>query len=290
MNVKTWNPFKTNAPPDTPGCVIVTTGVDLWKNFYSYEMLAEVFATMARHPDHRFFVFTEHLKRCAEWFEWTHDGDEVWTQLDGEIEWPLPNVAICATVRTQEDADERLPILFYDIPAAIKGVDYVACEEVEWRVEIDNGNPQDTTTVHIFREVDWLRVRRCDSTDPWLDTSTPAVRSAVEQARAAGVPLYLDDSLAQSGDEMWAFDQMNRWPTFPIDAVLHRRDALLGLMRDTAYQQGYGDGEGATFERCVEIVERARSDVKGRLGVKDEILAGFSLAADAIRREMEGER
>ena len=209
MNVTTWNP---GVEPDSwSGDARILVGRDPWDGRWGNETIAGVFATMASHSRYKFFAATEHPQRAAKWFGWVGGTYTSFRGIGGPLgtKWPLPNVAIGVTVRNQADVDAAIDSFMRDIPAAVTWIDYVACEEIRL--------PEPGIGF-----VDWLRIRACDRprrvpTDGSIGIMPAHVRSAVEQARAAGVPVYVDELAAVTaalGSREWTLD----WPTFPTDA------------------------------------------------------------------------
>ena len=233
-----------------PRKVFVNSMSDLFHKDVRHEFMAAVFGVMAACPRHSFQVLTKRPDEMLGFFDWVstrRDGvsdvreyhlplDVCWAEAvrhTGRLDirdfdvWPLPNVWLGVSVEDQRTADERIPLLL-QTPAAVRFVSYepalgplwfrmhpgrtcrcqVPCNGCaglgdDWHIALEEG-----------KQLDWLIVggesgpgaRPCDVA--WI-------RSAVEQCRVAGVPVFVkQDSGPRSGmqgripSELW----IKEWP------------------------------------------------------------------------------
>lgn len=129
-----------------PRLVFVNSMSDLFHDDVPDEFIAQVFAVMARAPQHIFQVLTKRPARMARWVNrvakdpggWiTHNGE--WTSAYGGTgiivspdEWPLPNVWLGTSVENQKWADVRIPHLL-KTPAAVR---FLSCEPLLGPVDL----------------------------------------------------------------------------------------------------------------------------------------------------------
>lgn len=226
---RTWNPYTHPAAPlhwRKPQTVRVVP--DLFELLTPDEEIDRIFAVMALCPKSTFYVATERPGRMREYLRdsetWRRvafaarekwllsnsrqgfEGD--WDNPDEWTAWPLPNVVLATIVRTQEDADTRIPELL-ECPAAYRAVfleprerliiEYYLPRKLETCQDCgaDDGerdhygrhaycggefDPQGST-----EGIDWLHI--AGGREP-LDLAW--VRSLIAQADAAGVPVWVE--------------------------------------------------------------------------------------------------
>lgn len=92
-----------------PRRIFVCPRADLFHEAVPVEFIAQVFAFMARCPQHTFQVLTKRARRMQF---------VLWSELDWK---PLPNVWLGVSVEDQATADERIPLLL-QTPAAVRWI------------------------------------------------------------------------------------------------------------------------------------------------------------------------
>ena len=108
-----------------PRRVFVNSMSDLFHETVDEDWIDQVFAVMAKCPQHTFQVLTKRPGRMAAYFDEIDAYPVVGSERLGftldEIEerWPLPNVWLGTSVEDQERADERIPELL-KCPAAVR--------------------------------------------------------------------------------------------------------------------------------------------------------------------------
>ena len=205
-----------------PKRVFVNSLSDLFHEKLSNEAIAAVFGVMAACPHLTFQVLTKRPKRMREWFAWIASEvdryDPAWEttlcvvcaqQLSGyrvpsgagprERVWPLPNVWLGVTAEDQQRADERIPLLL-DTPAAVRFVSYEpALGPVTFRDEWlrsrcpEHDSPSGFCSLDCrsrTASLDWLIVGG-ESGPGARPFDLAWARSAVEQCKAAGVPVFV---------------------------------------------------------------------------------------------------
>ena len=221
-----------------PRCIFVNSMSDLFHEMVPDEWIARVFAVMLLAPRHYFQVLTKRPERMATLLNKPAFDAHVESQayaLSREnapdlltyesiqkvgIKWPLPHAHLGVSVEDQPTADARIPLLL-QTPAAVRIVSYEpALAPVEflgswhdwlrgWTTEPEHAgdgscrdgqhqNCPQPVQVHT-EKIDWLIVggesgpgaRPCDVA--WI-------RSAVAQCKAAGVPVFVKQLGARSGE------------------------------------------------------------------------------------------
>lgn len=208
-----------------PSRVFVNSMSDMFHESMSDEAIDRVFAAMSRVPRHTFQVLTKrpnrmraylaHPDRPAHLLRVVDDGIaslEESARIARNWPWPLPNVWLGVSVENQSTADARIPILletparvrFVSYEPALRPVDFSEWMREEFLTCAWCGNAQADMGRDVACEecgehmpesrdqhwIDWLIVggesgpgaRPCDVS--WI-------RSAVEQCRAAGVPVFV---------------------------------------------------------------------------------------------------
>lgn len=203
-----------------PRMVFVNSMSDLFHESVPFEYIAAVFGVMAAAPQHTFQVLTKRPERAAEFFAWAAEGghlspgdalrrcrraaaDALDTVSAGGLglalrylgcaeAWPLPNVWIGVSVEDQATANERIPVLL-GVPAAVRWVSYEpALGPVRWRSGCDYNW---LTPVHLGsgpkpHGLDWIVVGG-ESGPGARPFDLAWARQAIEQAREAGVPVFV---------------------------------------------------------------------------------------------------
>lgn len=227
---------------------------DLFYDAFSFEEIAAGFGVMAACPQHTFLLLTKRVARAREFFAWleryeprpTHRGYFCWgytrnalhdagypidhsvwdaemTRRGHDIQWPLPNVWMGASVENQAAADDRIPDLLMT-PAAIHWLSIepllgpVDLHAIQIPGELEGlrfsclQKQHDDRFGYSETTIDWVvigcesgpRARECDST--WI-------KSLVDQCVSAStpVPVWLkqaeetadcgEDGLLQPGDD-----------------------------------------------------------------------------------------
>ncbi len=172
-----------------PRRIFVNSMSDLFHEGVPDEFIDQVFAMMARCPQHIFQVLTKRPKRmlnylsprCEILFP-TYERIKK-LALYNVMEWPLPNIHLGVTVENQQAADERITLLL-QMPAAVR---WISMEPLLGAVDLRFTNGL---------------VHGCDAADYLLDwvvcggesgrNARPAhpgwIRSLRDQCRDAGVP------------------------------------------------------------------------------------------------------
>lgn len=199
-----------------PARVFVNSMSDLFHEGVSDEQIAAIFGVMAACPQHTFQVLTKRPERMREWFEWIRcspvslggptvnagRGAKWWArEYVDAIDvcarpwvWPLPNVWLGVSVEDQRTADERIPLLL-DTPAAVWWVSYEpALGPVDFREHLsgdsvghETGGPQGWVS---GPGLDWIVIGG-ESGPGARPFDLAWARSTIEQARAAGVPVFV---------------------------------------------------------------------------------------------------
>lgn len=197
-----------------PARIFVNSMSDLFHESLSNEDIAAVFGVMAAAPQHTFLVLTKRAERMRTWFRWLSDFDTVLPAKEvrtvtlaaakrlrepfgphagpgarGEIAWPLPNVWLGVSVEDQAIADERIPHLLAT-PAAVRFVSYEpALGPVDFRKALPH-HPDCSDCFSGRTNLDWLIVGG-ESGPGARPFDVSWARSAVEQCKAAGVPVFV---------------------------------------------------------------------------------------------------
>ena len=96
---------------------------DLFHKAVHPAFIYHAYAIMAMCKQHTFIVPTKHIERAATLMASSKDVDHVHIKcymddgMESEIEWPLPNVWLMASISNQNDANKMLPALM-ETPAA----------------------------------------------------------------------------------------------------------------------------------------------------------------------------
>lgn len=160
---------------------------DAFLEFWPTEFLTLFFAAVEQRQEFIFQILTKRPERMLEFF------------ADRPV---LPNLWLGVSVENQETADRRIPVLL-KVPAAVRFISYEpALGPVDFSAYFGGeyvGLPGDAVHPNYNFGISWLIcggesgpcARQCDLA--WI-------RSAVEQCRAAGVPVWVkQDSGPQPG-------------------------------------------------------------------------------------------
>lgn len=118
-----------------PRRIFVNSMSDLFHENVPDDVIAQVFAVMARSKNHTFQLLTKRPQRMRDWLSrvanwggwWTHDGTAPAASyggtgiIVGHAQWPLPNVWVGVSIEDQATADERIPLLL-KTPAAVRWI------------------------------------------------------------------------------------------------------------------------------------------------------------------------
>lgn len=107
-----------------PRRIFVNSMSDLFHDAVPEEFIDEVFAAMARSPQHVFQVLTKRPARMLAYLSQSEGQirDLVKYEPTAEaMQWPLPNVWLGVSVEDQAAADERIPTLL-QTPAAVRWI------------------------------------------------------------------------------------------------------------------------------------------------------------------------
>lgn len=195
-----------------PQRVFVDSMSDLFHESLPWAQIKRIFEVMAEAERHTFQVLTkrpENMRQFMERWAFYHEG-------------PPPNVWLGVSVEDQKTADERIPILLRT-PAAVRFVSYEpalgpvnfhAVPKPQWRPWTSS------VTWSALGDLDWLIVggesgpgaRPCDVA--WI-------RSAVEQCRAAGVPVFVKQVGAKPFERQDAFgDDARGWGNMDLTEAM----------------------------------------------------------------------
>ncbi len=238
-----------------PARVFVNSMSDLFHESLPDEAIAAVFVAMAAAPQHTFIVLTkraERMRRFMTGHRLSYEdfvgvaaffvGSECNTDAVIDAAWAryragLSNLWLGVSVEDQPSADERIPHLLAT-PAAKRVVSYEpALGPVDFRNWIDPHGCHGHSAIG-----DGSDLQSCDGCIPYIDwvivggESGPGarpcdvawIRSARDQCRAAGVPIFVKQLGANSiarcvedfGDEQFrAWDSGHANEPFPLSGV-----------------------------------------------------------------------
>jgi protein gp37 len=197
---------------------------DLFHEAVPDAFLDRVFAVMALASQHTFMVLSKRPERMREYFsQWQRSDRPTPLAGDGEKQgsgwrWPLPNVWLGVSVEDQPTADARIPLLL-QTPAAVR---FVSLEPLLGPVDLTRVTYDSVCVIDGLRgEAGWPTPHEpCNHLD-WLivgaETGPGArpckaewVQSIIDQARAAGVPIFLKDNLK------WP-ERIQEWPEVGLE-------------------------------------------------------------------------
>ena len=164
-----------------PRRVFVCSQTDLFGEFVPDAMIAAMFSTMARCPQHTFQVLTKRAERMCDFsmcsLDISQKSREAYRSFGGSElpgpHWPLPNVWMGVSCEDQQRANERIPHLL-KTPAAVR---FVSLEPLLGPILL----PQPS--------IDWVIVG--GESGPGARPMAPEwARSIRDQCQAAGVPFF----------------------------------------------------------------------------------------------------
>lgn len=204
-----------------PRRVFVDSMSDLFHAGVPFEYIADVFGVMAATPQHTYLLLTKRPERAREFFAWidVERGTAaraqllVWSMANRlvkmptsgpDVAWPLRNVHLGVSAEDQATAEKRIPVLL-DLPAAIRWVSYEpalgAADFRPWlpeRAELGFVGPElrakrfteGPVMLRRGARLDWIVVGG-ESGPHAREFDIRWARRAVEQCRAAGVPVFV---------------------------------------------------------------------------------------------------
>lgn len=107
-----------------PRKVFVNSQSDLFHDRVPLSFIEQVFAIMARTPQHTYQILTKRHARMRSILNRPTFPASISAIVGADIEWPLPNVHLGVSVENQQWADIRIPALL-DTPAAVR---WLSCE------------------------------------------------------------------------------------------------------------------------------------------------------------------
>lgn len=184
---------------ENPRFVDIGATHDLFHHDVPFEFIAAVFGVMASQPQHLFIITTRNTDRARGFFDWietqeggsmTHTAYAALHTLEPGLEgpfyaehcpdpegpWPLPNVMLATTVRTQEDVLVRVPYLV-SCPAAYTVVRYAP--------KANNGGPIEITGW--LPGIDWVVVEP----EGRRHVNVTQLRELLFRCAAWNVPVYV---------------------------------------------------------------------------------------------------
>lgn len=196
------------------GKILVCPDTDLFEG-QPFDNIAAVFGVMAMCAEQTFLVTTKHPERAAAFFAWLESPEATYAGMDSEPAqicmcaaidrlhdvfiqdrvWPLPNVWLGVTARTQREVEERLPALG-DFPAGV--VHFLVLDPLIESVDLAFGvrdpkpvsSPEDK--VPAIALLDWVVVGG-DRNAPFERPFHLAwLRSMIQQCDTAGVWLFVE--------------------------------------------------------------------------------------------------
>ena len=135
-----------------PAKVFVNSQSDLFHKDVPLSFIEQVFAVMARTPQHTYQLLTKRHARMSSILRKPTFRDSIAAIVGADIGWPLPNLWLGVSVEDQHWADVRIPALL-DTPATVR---WLSCEPLlgpvdlskyldrmepagtEWRADVGN--------------------------------------------------------------------------------------------------------------------------------------------------------
>ena len=199
-------PISWKKPKRKPGdtrpdslLIFVNSMSDLFHEDVPFEFIDDVFAVMAKCPQHTHLTLTKRPGRMLEYF---NTSGALWGRVIDP--WPLPNVWLGVSVEDQKTADERIPLLL-QMPAAVRWVSY---EPALGPVQLDLAPARFNE-----RSIDWL-VCGGESGHGARPMQLSWARSARDQCVSAGIPFFFK----QWGEWLPAGRDADTWDGLPIPA------------------------------------------------------------------------
>lgn len=190
-----------------PRRIFVNSMSDLFHEDVPDEFIDQVFAIMARAPQHTFQILTKRPARALAFLKddvredyitdyWRADEPdrETWSLM-----LPLKNVWLGVSVEDQPTADERIPLLL-QTPAAVR---FLSCEPLLGPIDLQRTNRW--PAAEYITQIDWVIAG--GESGPKARPSHPDwFRSLREQCAAASVPFFFKQ-WGEWGDEDDCFDR-----------------------------------------------------------------------------------
>jgi protein gp37 len=171
-----------------PRRVFVNSMSDLFHEAIPDEFIAEVFAVMAKTPQHTYQLLTKRHGRMRSLLSRPSFRDN----LSHLAEWPLPNVWLGVSVEDQKRADLRIPALM-ETPAAVR---FLSCEPLLGPVNLTQVAPglrysnSGFTALRGNPRIHWVIVGG-ESGNGARPMDPEWVRSLRDQCVAAEVPYFM---------------------------------------------------------------------------------------------------
>jgi protein gp37 len=208
-----------------PRRVFVNSMSDLFHEALTNAHINEVFAAMARAPQHTFQVLTKRPGRMLDYFRWARVANAACAL------WPLPHVWLGVSVEDQATADERIPLLlqtpaakrFVSYEPAIGPVDFArVCPSVVAHGDVTN--PERRAALqelaraaykHVgWQTLDWVIVGG-ESGPGARPFDVEWARSTIRQCNAAGVASFMKQmgaNVRDRNDAGFEGDTESSWP------------------------------------------------------------------------------
>ena len=169
-----------------------------WLGDLFHKQIPDIFITyiwleMSMNPQHTFLVLTKRPERMSQWcYNIQHLSimDIKPIGLFADSFWPIPNLWLGVSVSTQQEADEKIPILL-QTPAKHRFVNFEPLLEA---VRPWDHSPDDCPTwydgCNCQEGIDWVLVG-AESGPGRRPMKLEWARNIVDQCKAAGVPLWI---------------------------------------------------------------------------------------------------
>ena len=203
-----------------PRRIFVCAHGDLFHESVPNEWIDQVFAVMARAPQHVFQVLTKRPRRMLKYIRGMNpDGLRIRPASQARHPWPLPNVWLGVSVENQAAADERIPLLL-QTPAAVR---FLSAEPMLGSINLNAirsvGAVIDSTrgVWPVWHPLDWVIAG--GESGPGARALHPEwVRALREQCVAVGLPFFFKQWGGRHPAEKRAFGRMldgREWNEFP---------------------------------------------------------------------------
>jgi len=207
----------------TPRRIFVCSMTDLFGAWVPDEWIDRVFAVMALTPQHTFQVLTKRPERMLAYLSPPDIIRRVWMMTDLDVEahrdiWPLPHVHLGVSVEDQPTADARLPLLL-QTPAAVR---FLSMEPLLGPVDIGEWlkgfQPLNPDLSRRPSPIGWIIVGvESGPNRRNQDGYEACARSAIQQAQAAGVPVFhkqmpIKGRVSHDPSEWPADLRIQQWP------------------------------------------------------------------------------
>lgn len=178
-----------------PRRIFVNSMSDTFHERIPEEAIDQIFAVMARRPQHTFIVCTKRASQAgcygrSKFGHFVHEYQAVPARTVSRI-WPLRNVILLASVEDQQRADERIPELLAT-PAAVRGI---SLEPMLGPVDLRRWLhwPTDSFSIPVpmsGMRLDWVIVGG-ESGPGARPCNVEWIRDVVRQCREAGCPCFV---------------------------------------------------------------------------------------------------